>query len=78
MEFKEGRIRKGGLNPDPKISRPLPPKAQKNKKQTVIAEGEITNIETTKNTFKFVFNSGEFDYRNFPFNKPVKIILEEE
>ena len=28
MEFKEGRVRKGQLNPDPKTPRPSPPKGQ--------------------------------------------------
>jgi len=50
----------------------------KPKNQVVIAEGEIMDIETTRNTLKFIFKSGSFDYVEFPFGKKVKIILESE
>jgi len=33
--LKEGRVRKGGLNPDPKTSRPLPPEGQRSKNRLI-------------------------------------------
>lgn len=42
--LREGKVRKGGLNLDPKTSRPLSPKAQRNKNQIIIAEGKVESL----------------------------------
>lgn len=80
MELKEGKIRKGGLNPDPKSARPNPPKPQRTKNQIVIAEGELDNVK-----WKSPYNKLVFYFKGLPEmigikiikSRKVKIILEE-
>jgi len=56
----------------------VPEEERNNRKQfKLVAKGIIEDLETTKNTLKFIFKSGEFDYTDFPFSKEVQIIIRE-
>jgi len=50
----------------------------KPKNQVIVAEGKITDSDSTRNTLKFIFSEGKYDFINFPYGKKVKIIIESE